>query len=476
MDSIISVGIDIGTTTTNMVVSRLVFGNISGSAMIPDVTITDKKIIYKSRVYMTPLTDQYHLDGDAITRIVQDEYARAGIKAEDVGSGAVIITGESLLKENAREISDKLSFLAGDFVVATAGPDLESIISGRGAGAETYSKENNCTVANFDIGGGTTNIAVFRCGKLVGKSCLDIGGRLIKYDDDKVLTYISPRLAELLKDQIEDVLTVGKTVMTYTILRKIADVMTETITQLIEGKSADQVTIAMTKGSSMPEGIDDADVISFSGGVSDCIYGQSDDRYKFNDIGVILAESIKEIRLMKERRVIKASETIRATVVGAGVHLIEVSGSTILYSDEHFPLKNVPVLIVSIDAEHGAYKRHSGLLREEITWFADQVGSEKMLLFFNGRERITYDELCNMAMCLARCADEMNDASCPLIVLTYSDMAKSLGQAVKRYMKKPREIICMDSIKVSEGDYVDIGSPIMNGMTLPVVVKTLIFG
>ena len=86
MDSIISVGIDIGTTTTNMVVSRLVFGNISGSAMIPDVTITDKKIIYKSRVYMTPLTDQYHLDGDAITRIVQDEYARAGIKAEDVGS------------------------------------------------------------------------------------------------------------------------------------------------------------------------------------------------------------------------------------------------------------------------------------------------------------------------------------------------------------------------------------------------------
>ena len=113
---------------------------------------------------------------------------------------------------------------------------------------------------------------------------------------------------------------------------------------------------------------------------------------------------------------------------------------------------------------------------QEIKWFVEQVGSDRILLFFNGRDRITYGKLCNLASCLAIYADAMNDPECPMIILLYKDMAKSLGQAIKRYVKKPRKMICMDSIKVHEGDYMDIGNPVMNGMTLPVVVKTLVFG
>ena len=33
-----------------------------------------------------------------------------------------------------------------------------------------------------------------------------------------------------------------------------------------------------------------------------------------------------------------------------------------------------------------------------------------------------------------------------------------------------------NSIHVEDGEYVDMGKPMMNGMVIPVVVKTLIFG
>ncbi|MBC8930669.1 ethanolamine ammonia-lyase reactivating factor EutA, partial [Escherichia coli] len=113
---------------------------------------------------------------------VTKEYANAGIKKEEIGMGAVIITGETARKDNASNVLDAMSGFAGDFVVATAGPDLESIIAGKGAGAHTYAKENNTSVVNLDIGGGTTNLSLFDRGELIDTACLDIGGRLIKVD------------------------------------------------------------------------------------------------------------------------------------------------------------------------------------------------------------------------------------------------------------------------------------------------------
>ena len=89
-----------------------------------------------------------------------------------------------------------LSEFAGDFVVATAGPDLESILAARGAGADEYSKEKHCRVLHFDIGGGTSNLALYENGDLKDTDCLNIGGRLVKLTAEGVATYVSPALPE----------------------------------------------------------------------------------------------------------------------------------------------------------------------------------------------------------------------------------------------------------------------------------------
>ena len=165
---ILSVGIDIGTSTTQLIFSRLTIENRASSYTVPRIDIVDKEVIYRSKIYFTPLRSATEIDAEAVKRIVREEYQAAGMTPEMLRTGAVIITGETARKENANEVLEALSDLAGDFVVATAGPDLESVLSARGAGTDALSKEKRTAIANVDIGGGTSNIAVYEKGVLRG--------------------------------------------------------------------------------------------------------------------------------------------------------------------------------------------------------------------------------------------------------------------------------------------------------------------
>lgn len=491
--SILSVGIDIGTTTTSMIVSRLTFLNTAVSYMVPRIDITNKEILYKSKLYLTPLKDDTHLDGEAIREIIDKEYSRAEITPSEVASGAVIITGESALKENADNILANLSSYAGEFVVATAGPELESVIAGRGSGAESYSKEHSCVVANLDIGGGTTNIAVFDCGELIGKTCLDIGGRLLKYDDDGVITYVSVRLNDLARKFNFSLESKQMTVRPDR-LQYMTDIMAKVIEQALDCASgaADRTKYGdtgekcvtddrelartmLTANSHMLENLPKIDCISFSGGVADCYYSDEDNYYKYNDLGVSLAKSLRAGALVRNCEVIKPVETIRATVVGAGVYTTVVSGSTISYSRQLFPIKNVPAFIVGKNAEDMAFRGDSRALSEELRWFEEQNGSELLICCFKGKKKVKYEELCNLAKCIAQACEPIIQPNRPLLVLTENDMAKSLGQTISRFQTRKQDVVCIDKIKAQQGDYIDLGNPLMKGLAVPVVVKTLIF-
>ena len=148
-EQLLSVGIDIGTSTTQCVFSSLTLSNTASAFSVPRIQITDKRVVYRAPLRLTPLTSPDTIDAQGVERIVSEDYAAAGIRPEQIRLGAVIITGETARKQNARAVAQALSRLAGDFVVATAGPALESILAGRGSVAAELSR----TAATFELHG-----------------------------------------------------------------------------------------------------------------------------------------------------------------------------------------------------------------------------------------------------------------------------------------------------------------------------------
>ena len=145
-ESLTSVGIDVGTTSAQLVVSRLRVENRASGFAVPEMVITDREVLYRSPVHFTPLVEGKLVDGEKLRIIVEGEYKKAGISRGKVDTGAVIVTGETSRRENARTVMEALSEYAGDFVVTTAGPDLESVLAAKGSGAVEYSRNTGKTV------------------------------------------------------------------------------------------------------------------------------------------------------------------------------------------------------------------------------------------------------------------------------------------------------------------------------------------
>lgn len=456
---LLSVGIDIGTSTTQLIFSKLTIKNTASSFSIPKVLITDKQIVYKSKIYFTPLIDHRTINCEDIKKIIVKEYENAGVNKEEIDTGAVIITGETARKENAEEVLSTLSSFAGDFVVATAGADLESIISGKGAGAWEYSKIHKKSVLNIDIGGGTSNFALFKNGDVVDTGCMNVGGRLVKLDGNSKITYISPVIQGTERDlSIGDVLTEHRA-------RQITDKMTKALMQGANIIPRDELFEHFLTNKGIDTG-HHVDCITFSGGVSDLIYNNKYNHiFEYGDIGIILANSILDSPLVSKYELVKGNETIRATVVGAGSHTTEISGSTITYSDDVLPLKNIPVLKITEEDEDNL----KDVVSKKLKWYRDESDVDTIALAFKGVKPLTFKNIHYYADEILKCAENIS----PLVVVTERDIAKVLGQTLQSKTNMP--IVCIDSVSLSDGDYIDIGKPIAEGMAVPVVIKTLVF-
>ena len=475
--AILSVGIDVGTSTTQVVFSKLQMDNAGGYFSVPRVAIVDKEVVYKSEVYMTPLKPDVLIDTEALRDIVAAEFRKAGYRPEDTDSGAEIITGESARKENSDAVLKSLSDFAGDFVVSAAGPDMESLIAGKGSGAWQYSMDHHCRVANLDIGGGTTNVVLFEDGETLARGCLDIGGRLICMNPQGIITKVSPAAAVMAQaagvsvsvgDRCDELKLTAVTRQMAAALNAYLGVGTKDIDAILR-----QIKTPGSSDFPVPEKVQ---AVFFSGGVADLIYHESADTWAYGDIGVLLGRAIRESRLFTDFQKMEPGETIRATVVGAGTYTTTISGSTITYSDDIFPLKNIPVIKLDEELQEACFAGETEPVIRRIQWALGQNDAEHFVLAMPGKRDPGYTEMKRAAASIRQIMDRVQPPGEPILLVIESDIAKAMGQMIRQQPDLKRQVVAIDSIHVEDGEYVDMGKPMMNGMVIPVVVKTLIFG
>ena len=453
MSSLLSVGLDVGTTTTQFVVSRLRIENKASSFSVPEMEISNREILYRSPIHFTPLLGQDLVDGEGIREIVSREYEKANIRKEQVDTGAVIITGETSRKENAEAVLHALSDYAGDFVVATAGPALESILAAKGAGAAELSGKEDLPVLHMDIGGGTSNLALLKEGKVVATGCLNVGGRLLKTDASGNITYVSPVLSGLTDLKIGDRPAPGQ-------VEGIAKILVTALemaaglcpgTELLEKLTTQELDTPWTPPQ-MPV------IISFSGGVADCIENTLRPGI-YGDMGVELGQAIRESLLCKNRYVL-GKHTIGATVIGAGCHSTQLSGSTVFYRNTKLPQKNIPAIVFS--EEEQSSPELPALIHRRIL----DTDQQTAVLCFPGGG-LDYEKMSLLAHRIVKGVKGR-----PLLVSLQADYAKALGQKLSLLLPTDAPCLCIDRCILQSESYLDIGSPI--GPALPVVVKTLV--
>lgn len=470
-ETLLTVGIDLGTSTTQLVLSELTVENFASAFTVPRISISDKKVIYRSDIIFTPLLNQSEIDAEPIKAFVAEKYRQAGIHKQDIQMGAVIITGETARKSNANNVLRALSGYAGDFVVATAGPDLESIIAGKGAGAQTYSETKRKPVVNLDIGGGTTNLAVFKDGEVIDTACFDIGGRLIKLDQQQKITYIAPKIQEIINKK-GLTLHLGDQATEQNLLPIISELVAVLENSIGLGTQSPFYQLLVTnhplrKGENLP-------IVTFSGGVADCLNTTSTNLFKYGDIGLLLGKYLRKSLIFSEKEVLESAETIRATVVGAGSHTAEISGSTIAYREQILPVKNIPILKLAQEDETLTVTELGQRIQEKLNWHRIEE-TPQIALAIRGMSNPTFADIQRYGQGIVEGLASLVAEQIPIIVMVDEDMAKALGHALSAHLPKDYPFICLDSVKVENGDYVDIGLPVAEGAVLPVIVKTLVF-
>jgi len=467
---LLSVGVDVGSSTSHLAFSNLLLKRDETSPT-RRFHVVGRKVVYEGEIIDTPLEDHQTIDVERLTRFFKDEYSRAGIHQDDVKSGAVIITGETAKKQNAEQIAAALSSDAGKFVAATAGPNFESLIAAMGSGAVDRSKRTAKTILSCDIGGGTSNMAISCNGEVVSTSCISVGGRLLAVDSQGTILRTSDA---------------GKKVMThlgvhYDVgdvipekwLKKITAVLAQTLVEVMNGPAVSDLAkdLMVTDDLDFSRKIDE---YTFSGGVSELLYGCNG--YQHNDIGAYLAAEIKELLPGLSGPVIELENKIRATVIGAGAHTLSISGSSGFMDDQlSFPMWNIPVLRVDVEQDKLSLAHITSEIEKSFKRFDLSEGAETVALYFKDLTHNSYQKLVLFANAIESALANSIGKNIPIILIFQADIACGVGNVIRRETGLKKNLLTLDELDLKDGDWIDIGEPMVENQVFPVTVKALIF-
>ena len=469
---LLSTGIDVGTTSTHLCISRLHLANGALVNQAPRLLIRQREIVHRGHIHLTPLTGERLIDARGVAAIVLEEYARAGVTAADIDTGAAIITGETARLRNAGAVIQALAELAGDFVAASAGPHLESILAARGSGAVEASRLRQCTVCNVDVGGGTTNIAVFSRGELIDTACLGIGGRFLQLTAEGRLRSLTES-GELFLDAVAKLIKPGEEIPSEQ-RQHLGDLLAEAIVQYLIAVRPPQVSqrLLITEPLRRDYSIDE---FWFSGGVAEFMQSAPADPLNFGDMGAYLAAGLIEALARRGARYHVPPMPIRATVIGAGSYSLQLSGSTVAADDQSLPLRNLQMIrpFTQMPQDSDLSVSIGERLKTCLNFHDLDWTVAPLAIVLDQLPAVDYSALERWAAGLAAAFLSLNGQA-PLVVIAAQDIAMALGQLMRRHLPG-RQVIVLDGIACAEGDFIDIGRSLANGQALPVVVKNLVF-
>lgn len=470
---ILSVGIDIGSSTTHLIFSRLTLRReLSFENPTNRYNLSKREILYTSDIIKTPLIDSSMINTEEIIRFITNEYNLTGITRDMVDTGAVIITGETAKKKNAEEIVKKISSTTGKFVSATAGPNFESQLGAFGSGAVKLSSKLNKTIMNIDIGGGTSNIAVIKNGSIFSTSCVNVGGTLLGvYENFKIWRLDEPTKVLMtsfgMKYDIGDIITKED----YNILiHEYARILLEVITKPAETTNAKK--LMMTADLEFPK---EEIEYSFSGGVAEFIYGKPR-LPEFQDIGYDLAKEIKTLCDKHYCTLIEPDNKIRATVIGAGSFSLTISGST-SYVDKNLklPLVNIPVINIDMIPEEFSIETVISKVKRGFQAHDFIEGEDLIALYFKAPINHSNYYLMEFSKAIEAALPKSIEKKHTVILLFKMDFGRVLGTTIKRITQLKENLICLDELELLPGDWIDIGAQLENREVYPVTIKSLAF-
>lgn len=466
---LLSVGVDIGSSTSHLIFSKLKLEREPGFLnMTNRFDIIERTILFEGQIINTPLLDRETIDIEKVVAFCKEEYKNAGYDPEEVNTGAVIVTGETAKKTNAAEIVERLSSETGKFVSATAGPNFESLLAAMGSGATARSLEKQNTILSIDIGGGTSNLAISSKGQVLSTSCINVGGRLLGVDKDFKIWRIDEPTKVVMKELGIDY-AIGD-VLPEEDLQKISKTYTEALIEVMLGDAESKIAIAlmMTNDLDFSTKIDE---IMFCGGVSEHIYGSDG---SFDDIGKYIADEIAKHEF--DIPLVKPKNMIRATVIGAGSYSLAVSGSTCFYDETiEFPLENIPILRVNAN-KNDPPEDISRKISHAYQKFDLKEGEDIVGLYFAGAPIIHRDMyLPGFVKAIEKALPKSISDNKLVLLLFEFDIGGMVGRTLMKETSIKNNFMSLDELQLEEGDYIDIGEPLHEGQSFPITVKSLAF-
>jgi ethanolamine utilization protein EutA len=463
---IVSVGVDIGSSTSHLVFSRLTLERLDNRYIV-----AERETLHESAILLTPYAAEETIDAAALGAFIARQYQAAGIEPDTIDTGALILTGVAVRRRNARAIGELFARQAGKLVAVSAGDSLETTMAAYGSGAVARSIRDGETVINVDVGGGTSKLALCVGGRIVSQTALDVGARLVALDGEGRIARIEEagrRFAALLDLKLE----LGGSLATAD-AEALAAAMADCLFEAIAGGAPTAGTPLLRLEPLAKASIDE---IVFSGGVAEYIYGR--EKAGFGDLGPALAAAIRARLRNFPARLAPPNEAIRATVIGASQYTVQVSGSTIYVSPlDSLPLRNLPVVAPefaldgeAIDPAHVANALRAVLKRLDLA-----AGESPVAVFVSWRGSATFARLDGFCRGIAAGLGDLLAQGHPLVLAGDGDIGGLLGIHCREELRLENAIVSIDGLELEEFDYIDIGTLLDTSGAVPVVIKSLIF-